>query len=275
MYAWEILSALGHLSGTPVSANPCSGMDRRKEMRYVVAEPAVITVSQPAEFQPIAGQLVDVSRSGLKIRTPHLIHRGANLHVQLKHMVVFGRACYCREISEEMNQQQYDIGVSIDQIVIAPGAKEEMDRDRANLAKAVERLSPMNMEVLLVEDNPGDVRLTELMLEATGIPHHLTVLTDGAQALERLLNPAEPKPALMLLDLNLPKVSGLKVLECLRQDQGVASVPVAILSSSSVEREMRRSHELGVLAYFEKPMDCAHMQDLSVQVGALMTSLIH
>ena len=274
MYAWEILSALGQLPGTPVAANQCSGLERRKEMRYMVSEPAVITVSQPAEFRPIEGQLLDVSRSGLKIRAAHVIHRGANLHVQLKHMVVFGRACYCREISEEMNQQ-YDIGVSIDQIVIAPGAKEEMDRERASLVNASDKPSPLNMEVLLVEDNPGDVRLTEIMLQATGIPHHLTVLTDGAQALARLLNPAAPKPALMLLDLNLPKVSGLKVLECLRQDKAVASVPVAILSSSSFEREMRRSRELGVLAYFEKPMDCAHMQDLSVQVGALMTRLIH
>jgi len=274
MYAWEILSALGHLSSSLPPAHPCSGSERRKEVRYIVSEPAVITVSQPAEFQPIEGELVDVSRSGLKVRAARIIHRGANLHVQLKHMVVFGRACYCREVEQEMNQQ-FDIGIAIEQVVIAPGAKEEMDRERSHSAQALRQFAPLNMEVLLVEDNPGDVRLTELMLEATGVPHHLTVLTDGAQALERLLNPAEPKPALMLLDLNLPKVSGLKVLECLRQDQAFASVPVAILSSSAVEREVRRSRELGVLAYFEKPMDCAHMQDLSVQVGALMTSLIH
>src|SRR5689334_7958837 len=153
MYAWEILSALGHLSSGPLpAADPCSGSERRREVRYIVSEPAVITVSQPAEFQPIEGQLVDVSRSGLKVRTARIIHRGANLHVQLKHMVVFGRACYCREVEQEMNQQ-FDIGIAIEQIVIAPGAKEEMDRERAHSAQALRQFAPLNMEVLLVEDN--------------------------------------------------------------------------------------------------------------------------
>ncbi|HEV2688847.1 MAG TPA: response regulator [Bryobacteraceae bacterium] len=276
MYAWEILAALGSPSAdaapAPSAQPPHSGVERRKEARYVVSEPATITVSQPAEFLPLQGHLSDVSRSGLRIRSPRPIHRGASLHVQLKHMVVFGHACYCRPAA----QDEFDIGLAIDQTVIAPNAKdharEAEDKDDCPLETT--HAAAANIEVLLVEDNPGDVRLTELMLEATGIPHRLTVVTDGQQALERLFNSAMPKPGLMLLDLNLPRISGLKILECLRQDRSFDSIIVAILSSSSAEKEMRRSHELGAMAYLEKPMDCSHMMDVSTQVGALMSHLI-
>jgi len=280
MYAWEILVALGHLSGgknLPANAQPpFSGSERRKEARYAVSEPATITVSQPAEFRPIDGQLVDVSRSGIRIRSPRAIHRGANLHVQLKNMVVFGKARYCRTAKAP---DAFEIGLAIDQVVIAPGAtvkKSGKDNPGPELAAANTRqpASP-NFEVLLVEDNPGDVRLTELMLEDTGIPHNLTVVMDGEQALKRLFDAAEPKPGLMLLDLNLPKVGGLRILECLRQDHAFDSVPVAVLSSSTAETEKRRSRELGALAYFEKPMDCVHLRDLSTQVKDLMSQLAH
>jgi len=267
MQAWEILAALRHLTigAWPAGGhNPTPpGSERRKEGRYTVAEPASITISQPADFQPIEGQLTDVSRSGLRIRTPRVIHRGAHLHVQLKNMVVFGVARYCRPRAED----EFEVGIEIEQVVIAPGATEH----KTNRPEG----SSGNLEVLLVEDNPGDVRLAELMLAATGIPHKLTVVTDGEQALRRLFNSDEPKPGLMLLDLNLPKVGGLKVLECLRQDHHFDSVPVAILSSSTAEKEMRRSQELGVLAYFQKPMDYANMRDLSTRVGALMSQLTH
>ncbi|HYL74921.1 MAG TPA: response regulator [Bryobacteraceae bacterium] len=269
---------MGHLSGRknlpPNPQPPFSGSERRKETRYAISEPAIITVSQPAEFRPIEGQLVDISKSGIRIRSPRAIHRGANLHVQLKHMVVFGRARYCRKTPAP---DAFEIGLAIDQVVIAPGASQE-NPGKENPGPATgqtQQLAPPNLEVLLVEDNPGDVRLTELMLENTGIPHRLTVVMDGEQALKRLFDSAEPKPGLMLLDLNLPKIGGLRVLECLRQDHAFDSVPVAVLSSSSAETEKRRSHELGVLAYFEKPMDCVHMRDLSTQVKALMTNLVH
>lgn len=280
MYAWEILVALGHVSGGKnLPANPqppFSGSERRKEARYMVSEPAIITVSQPAEFRPIEGQVMDVSKSGVRIRSPRAIHRGANLHVQLKHMVVFGKARYCRKTTAS---DAFEIGLAIDQVVLAPGATDERSRkgDPAPEAAAVntQRPAPPNLEVLLVEDNPGDVRLTELMLEGTGIPHHLTVVMDGELALKRLFDAAEPKPGLMLLDLNLPKVGGLRILECMRQDHAFDAVPVAVLSSSSAETEKRRSHELGVLAYFEKPMDCVHLRDLSTQVKDLMSHLAH
>jgi two-component system, chemotaxis family, response regulator Rcp1 len=267
MYAWEILAALRHLStghlqaGAPLPVH--TDPDRRKERRYVVSETASITVSQPAEFLPIEGQLADVSRSGLRIRTPRAIHRGAQLHVQLKNIVVFGKARYCRPGAEN----EFDVGVAIDQVVIAQGAR---DYNASRPAAA-----PADLEVLLVEDNPGDVRLAELMLASTGIPHKLTVVTDGEQALKHLFHSGQPKPGLMLLDLNLPKVGGLRVLECLRQDREFDSVPVAILSSSAADKEIRRSQELGVLAYFQKPMDYANMRDLSTRVGALMSQLTH
>ncbi len=267
MYTWEIFVALGRLSGGKnLPANPqlpFSGSERRKETRYLVSEQAIITVSQPAEFRPIEGQVVDVSRSGIRIRSPRAIHRGASLHVQLKHMVVFGRARYCRK---GVAPDAFEIGLAIDQVVIAPGATAEY---------AKQEVAPPNLEVLLVEDNPGDVRLAELILEGTGVPHRLTVVMDGEQALKRLFDSAEPKPGLMLLDLNLPKVGGLRILECLRQDHQFDSVPVAVLSSSAAETEKRRSRELGALAYLEKPMDCMHLRDLSTKVKELMTHLLH
>jgi chemotaxis family two-component system response regulator Rcp1 len=279
MYAWEIFVALGRLSGDnrlPADPQlPFSGSERRKEARYAVSEQAIITVSQPAEFRPIEGQVVDVSRSGIRIRSPRAIHRGANLHVQLKHMVVFGRARYCRKGAAP---DAFEIGLAIDQVVLAPGAAEGKpgkENPGHEIAVGAQQPAPANLEVLLVEDNPGDVRLAELMLEGTGIPHHLTVVMDGEQAMKRLFDSGEPKPGLMLLDLNLPKVGGLRILECLRQDHAFDSVPVAVLSSSSAETEKRRSRELGALAYFEKPMDCVHMRDLSTQVKALMTTLVH
>ena len=115
--------------------------------------------------------------------------------------------------------------------------------------------------ILLVEDNPKDV---ELALEALA-EHHLAnevvVINDGAEALDYLYRRgrfklrSSPNPAVVLLDLKLPKVDGLEVLRTLKKDDELKTLPVVILTSSSDERDIIESYNLGVNAYVVKPID--------------------
>ena len=110
--------------------------------------------------------------------------------------------------------------------------------------------------ILLVEDNPGDAQLVRLAL-ADALPSaRLSVAADGEAALARLSEPGEP-PDLVLLDLNLPRLSGHEVLEAVRasEDAAVRRMPVVVLSSSQAERDVLRSYELGASSHVAKPAD--------------------
>lgn len=115
------------------------------------------------------------------------------------------------------------------------------------------------VHVLLVEDNPGDVRLTEEAFEQGRIDNELHVVSDGAEAIDFLEGRGEyaeiPRPDLVLLDLNLPRTNGQDVLERLKGDPELRSIPVIVLTSSRADEDIVRSYERHANAYLTKPVD--------------------
>jgi DNA-binding response OmpR family regulator len=115
--------------------------------------------------------------------------------------------------------------------------------------------------ILLVEDNPNDLELTLIALERSQLANEVIIVRDGADALDYLhargayANREQGNPAVVLLDLKLPKVDGLEVLAEIRAGAALKSVPVVMLTSSKEEQDLIRSYELGVNAYVVKPVD--------------------
>ncbi|MEC5398953.1 response regulator [Uliginosibacterium sp. H1] len=115
--------------------------------------------------------------------------------------------------------------------------------------------------ILLVEDDKRDLELTLVALERSQLANDVVILRDGAQALDYLRREgeyaerAEGNPAVILLDLKLPKVTGLEVLETVRNNPLLRSIPVVMLTSSQQESDVLKSYELGVNAYVVKPVD--------------------
>lgn len=129
----------------------------------------------------------------------------------------------------------------------------------------------MGNKILLVEDNADDAELTRLALERHRLGSRVVHLTDGAQAIEYLFGPAGVANALevrfIILDLKLPKVDGLQVLERLKGDACTRSIPVVILSSSNQERDISRSFGCGVNSYVVKPVQLDKYMDKVSAVG--------
>lgn len=115
------------------------------------------------------------------------------------------------------------------------------------------------VDILLVEDNPGDVMLVEEVLGDSKIRNTLHVVSDGEQAMEFVRRQGEharaPRPDLILLDLNLPRKSGREVLREIKSDPDLKSIPVVVLTSSKSEEDVIKSYELYVNAYILKPVD--------------------
>ncbi|MDQ2821858.1 MAG: response regulator [Pseudomonadota bacterium] len=115
--------------------------------------------------------------------------------------------------------------------------------------------------ILLVEDNPHDLELTLIALSKSQLANQVVICRDGAEALDYLLCRGEyasrsaGNPAVVLLDLKLPKVDGLEVLKTVRETPMLRSMPVVMLTSSKEEQDLVRSYELGVNAYVVKPVD--------------------
>lgn len=115
--------------------------------------------------------------------------------------------------------------------------------------------------ILMVEDDPKDVELTLTALQEYNLVNEIVVARDGQEALDYLYCQgqfsARPRdnPAVMLLDLKLPKVDGLEVLNRVKSDDHLKMIPVVVLTSSREERDMMRSYQLGVNAYVVKPVD--------------------
>ena len=114
-------------------------------------------------------------------------------------------------------------------------------------------------EILLVEDNPGDVGLVREAMKENKILNHLSVVWDGVEAMAFLRREGKhadaPRPDLILLDLNLPKKSGREVLVEVKQDPGLKRIPVAILTTSSAEEDILKSYDLQANCYITKPVD--------------------
>lgn len=108
--------------------------------------------------------------------------------------------------------------------------------------------------ILLVEDNPDDVALTMRAFRKNSIGNPVDVAADGAEALGYLLDPDRPLPALVLLDINLPKVNGLDVLRRVRADERTSLLPVVVLTTSNEERDIIESYHLGANSYVRKPV---------------------
>lgn len=123
----------------------------------------------------------------------------------------------------------------------------------------------MNMpifEILLVEDNPADVELTMRGLKKHNLANKVFVVRDGAEALEYIFATGqyadrnmEDTPKLILLDLKLPKVDGLEVLQKIKSDEKTKLIPVVVLTSSREEKDVVESYKLGVNSYIVKPVD--------------------
>ena len=132
----------------------------------------------------------------------------------------------------------------------------------------------MPREILLVEDNPDDAELTRIAFEQARIANQLSVVTDGAQALDYLFargahaarNP-DDLPSLVLLDLNLPKLDGREVLQAIRANEATKSLPVVILTTSAEPFDLEASYELGVNSYIQKPVDFERFVWAVKQVG--------
>lgn len=116
-----------------------------------------------------------------------------------------------------------------------------------------------HLDILLVEDNPGDVRLIREALGESSVESSLTTVTNGEEALDYLRrgneDESEARPDLTILDLNVPKVHGRRVLERIRGDSKLRSMPVIILSSSGARDDIHETYELGANGYFVKPVD--------------------
>ncbi|WP_135534257.1 response regulator [Halostella pelagica] len=114
-------------------------------------------------------------------------------------------------------------------------------------------------DILLVEDNPGDVRLTKEAFEDGRIANTLHVVNDGVEALDFLYRRGDhadaPCPDIVLLDLNLPRKDGDEVLEEINSDPELSRVPVVVLTSSEAQEDIVRSYELDANAYLTKPVD--------------------
>lgn len=114
--------------------------------------------------------------------------------------------------------------------------------------------------ILLIEDNPKDLELTLLALEKSNLANEVVTLRDGAEALDYLFrrgsyhNRSPGNPAVVLLDLKLPKVDGIQVLEQIKVDPSLQAVPVVMLTTSREEKDLVHSYQLGVNAYVVKPV---------------------
>ncbi|MBA2543327.1 MAG: response regulator [Deltaproteobacteria bacterium] len=132
----------------------------------------------------------------------------------------------------------------------------------------------MNKVILLVEDNPTDEKLTIRAFGKCNISNEVVVARDGAEALDYLFatgshvgRDTTQVPAVILLDLKLPKLDGLEVLRRIRADSRTQTVPVVVLTSSKEDEDIARSYSLGANAYVRKPVDFAEFAEAAKTLG--------
>jgi two-component system, response regulator len=132
----------------------------------------------------------------------------------------------------------------------------------------------MDRVILLVEDNPNDIELTKRALKKKNILNDIIVVVDGKMALDYLLGRGEfngrdltQMPTVILLDLKMPKMGGLEVMQQIRSDLRTKRIPVVILTSSQEEEDLATAYDLGVNSYIRKPVDFVQFSEVIALLG--------
>jgi CheY-like chemotaxis protein len=134
------------------------------------------------------------------------------------------------------------------------------------------------IEVLLVEDDPGDVLMTREAFQDYKVANRLHVVQDGADAMAFLRREGDfsgaPRPDLVLLDLNLPRMDGREVLQAIKSDAELASIPVVVLTTSEAEEDVLRSYSLHANAYVTKPVDFERFIEVVRQIDDFFVTVV-
>jgi len=149
-----------------------------------------------------------------------------------------------------------------------------MNDARARMIHAL----PRPVEILLVEDSPGDVKLTEEALRDADVPNHLNVARDGEEAMRYLRREGEfadkPRPDLILLDLNMPRKDGREVLAEIKADAELRRIPVIILTTSQNEDDVAEAYNLAANCYVAKPVDLDQFLDVVRAIDDFWLTLV-
>jgi two-component system, chemotaxis family, response regulator Rcp1 len=141
------------------------------------------------------------------------------------------------------------------------------------------RTAPKHVEILLIEDNPADVRLTMEAFKEAGIANTLTAITNGQDALDFLYRRKKyadaVRPDLILLDLNLPGISGYEVLDELKSDADLRMIPVVVLTSSEAESDIVRSYKLHANCYIVKPVNFDGLKEVIQTLDNFWFTIVH
>jgi CheY-like chemotaxis protein len=136
----------------------------------------------------------------------------------------------------------------------------------------------MTLEILLVEDSPGDVRLTREALRDSNFELHLHVANDGVEAMEFLrregVHAQAPRPDLILLDLNLPRMDGREVLTRVKADDALKTIPTIILTTSEADVDIVRSYQLQANCYLSKPVELDKFEGLVKSVSDFWFAMV-
>jgi len=134
------------------------------------------------------------------------------------------------------------------------------------------------IDVLLVEDDPGDVLMTQEAFSDNKLRNRLSVVADGVEALQFLRKEGPhadaPTPDLVLLDLNLPRMDGREVLEAVKSDERLRKIPVVVLTTSEAEEDVVRSYSLHANAYVTKPVDFDRFIDVVRQIDEFFVEVV-
>jgi CheY-like chemotaxis protein len=137
------------------------------------------------------------------------------------------------------------------------------------------------LTVLLVEDNPRDVRLTQRAFARASLLHDLRIVRDGDEALAYLHREGvykdphtSPRPDVILLDLNLPRMSGHELLQCLKQDQRFQQIPIVVLTTSGRPDDVRLAYEAGANAYLLKPVEFVRFTEIVGHLGKFWLEIV-
>jgi len=133
-------------------------------------------------------------------------------------------------------------------------------------------------EILLVEDNPADVQLTKIALEEGKIINNLNVVMDGEEAVAYLKRQGKfenaARPDIILLDLNLPKIDGREVLEIIKEDDSLKTIPVVVLTSSSAEEDIIKTYRLHANCFITKPVDFEQFIKVVISIESFWVSIV-